>query len=175
MKYSTPLQCDKYYHIYNHAVGNENIFREGGNYLYFLKKYAELIYPFCNTYAYCLMPNHFHFLIRIRGEDEIVKSYQESKKIKSEIKDDLDFAKIVIQQFSNFFNGYAKAFNRKYDRMGALFVDYLKRIEVEDELYFTRLINYIHSNPVHHGFVKKLKDWQYSSYHSIISPKPSKL
>ena len=174
MKYAVPLVSSKFYHIYNHAVGNENLFREDANYLFFLKKFSTYIYPFCSTYAYCLMPNHFHLLILVRDEEEIIYNFKELKNLKT-VENIPPTERIVMQQFSNFLNGYAKAYNIKYKRKGALFLDYLRRIEITDETYFTRLINYIHSNPIHHGFTKKLEDWIYSSYHAIISPKPSRL
>jgi putative transposase len=63
MNYSEPLLCNRYYHLFNHAIGSDNLFKEKENYLYFLRKYGIYISPVCQTYAYCLMPNHFHFLI----------------------------------------------------------------------------------------------------------------
>ena len=72
MKNYTPiLECDKYYHIFNHAVSNNNLFKNDGNYNFFLKKYAKYIFPIADTFAYCLMPNHFHFAVRIKKEKEI--------------------------------------------------------------------------------------------------------
>ncbi|MEX2592037.1 MAG: transposase, partial [Anditalea sp.] len=56
------------YHIYNHANGTENIFREEENYRYFLRQYEKYLGPVVNTFAYCLMPNHFHMLVRVREE-----------------------------------------------------------------------------------------------------------
>ncbi|MNR36739.1 hypothetical protein D3C85_1546990 [compost metagenome] len=81
-----------------------------------------------------------------------------------------------MQRLSNFLNSYAKAFNKQHDRKGALFIDFTKRKEITNEAYFTRVINYIHQNPIHHGFCKEAKDWAYSSFNSIISMnKSSKL
>ncbi|KQR72301.1 hypothetical protein ASF92_03140 [Pedobacter sp. Leaf176] len=78
-----------------------------------------------------------------------------------------------VQQF---LNSYAKAFNKQNKRKGALFLDFTRRIEIKDESYFSKLINYIHQNPVHHQFCKLPEDWDYSSYNSIISiNKKSKL
>lgn len=74
-----------------------------------------------------------------------------------------------MQQLSNFLNSYAKAFNKQHNRRGALFLDFTRRKEIKDEFYFSRIINYIHQNPVHHRFCKSAADWEYSSYNSIIS------
>lgn len=60
-----------YYHVYNRANGNELLFLNDENYRFFLQKYFEYISPIANTFCYCLMPNHFHFLIQIKAEDEL--------------------------------------------------------------------------------------------------------
>ena len=59
-----PLRFGCYYHIYNRGNNRENLFIERRNYPYFLKLYAKHIQPVAETYAYCLLPNHFHFAIR---------------------------------------------------------------------------------------------------------------
>jgi len=65
-----PLEPDNFYHIYNHAVSKENIFRSEENFDFFLKKYHKYISPIADTFAYCLMPNHFHFAVKIKSADE---------------------------------------------------------------------------------------------------------
>ena len=62
------------YHVYNRANGNEKLFLLDHNYRFFLKKYEEYISPFVDTFCYCLMPNHFHFLIKIK-EEKILKAH----------------------------------------------------------------------------------------------------
>jgi putative transposase len=89
---------------------------------------------------------------------------------------EFDFHKIIMQKLSNFLNSYAKSFNKQNSRKGALFLDFTKRIEITNEFYFTRVVNYIHQNPVNHGFCKIASEWNYSSYNSIIAiSKHSKL
>lgn len=70
------LESDKYYHIYNHANGFENVFRCNENYLFFIQKYRFHLLPFIDTYAYCLMPNHFHLLIRVKSREEMLESME---------------------------------------------------------------------------------------------------
>jgi REP element-mobilizing transposase RayT len=174
MKYTEPLLSEQFYHIYNHAIGNENLFRNAENYQYFLKRYADFISPIASTYAYCLLPNHFHFLIRIKSEIELLEYYK-LKYVEAEKKPEFVVADFAMQQFSNFFNAYAKAFNKSYKRKGALFLDYMKRKSVTDEKYLSNLLHYIHYNPVHHGICKKIGDWDYTSFHAHISQKPTRL
>lgn len=169
MKYHAKFHPDNFYHVFNHAVGKENLFNRHENYLFFLAKFDFYISPIAKTYCYCLMPNHFHLLIQIRGE-EMIRQLAENNK------HDFDVHKYVMQKISNFLNSYAKAFNKENNRKGALFLDFTKRIEINNAGYFTGLINYIHYNPVRHHFCQFPTDWIYSSCNSIISTdKTSKL
>ena len=152
---------EKYYHIYNHAVGSDNLFKSDENYLFFLNRYDKYLSQVFKTYAYCLMPNHFHMLIQIRDE-ETIRNLFSSGKVE-------DLHKFIMQRLSNFLNSYSKASNKQQSRKGRLSIDFTKRKEITNEFYFTRVVNYIHQNPVHHGFCKEAKDWDYSSYNSIIS------
>lgn len=175
MKHTDPLYPYQYYHLYNHAVGRDNFFNNDDNYRYFLKKYTQYIYPICQTYAYCLMPNHFHFLVRVRDEAVLFSHAQTLYPDKTLVESDFSYPDFVMQQFSNFFNGYTKAYNKVYQRRGALFIDYLRRKRVESERYFIKLVHYIHYNPVHHGFCQNVADWPYSSYRAVLSQQESKV
>lgn len=165
MKGLDKFEPSTFYHVVNHAVGTENLFRSKDNYHYFLKRYAHYTRSVCDTVCYCLMPNHIHFLIRVN--DEVL--LREHPKFKG------DFHKLVMQQLSNLLNAYAKAFNKKYERKGALWLDYTKRFKIKNDRYLTSVINYIHQNPIKHGFVRDMNDWEYSSYHSHLSTKQTLL
>jgi REP element-mobilizing transposase RayT len=153
-----PLIPGGYYHIYNRGNNRENIFREARNYDYFLRLYAKHIFSVADTYAYCLLKNHFHFLIRIKEDLSGLKNLTG-----------------LSRPFSNFFNAYARAFNRAYGRTGALFQRPFGRVPVTTDAHFTRLITYIHQNPQKHGFVSDFREWPYSSYHAHLSDKATRL
>lgn len=165
MKYQAEFEQETFFHIFNHAVGNENLFRNDDNFVYFLKKYDEYSNRVWETYAYCLMPNHFHFLIKIQS----IEVLEQLPKFSDNVHE------FVMQNLSNLLNAYAKAYNIRYQRKGALFLDSTKRIAIKDDTYFTTLINYIHQNPVHHGFCQSTDEWIYSSYHACLSEKKSKI
>ncbi|MBN2772126.1 MAG: hypothetical protein JXR90_15650, partial [Spirochaetes bacterium] len=74
------------------------------------------------------------------------------------------YSKYISQQFSNFFNAYTKAINKKYDRKGGLFIQNFKRRIIESQTDFVNVMVYIHTNPVHHGYCKKPEKWKYTSY-----------
>ena len=159
MQQIIPLENGKYYHIYNRGINSDILFKENDNYNYFLKLYETHIDPIGETFAWCLMKNHFHFLIRIKEIDEI----------KAEIKI------LPSQSFSNLFNAYTKAFNKKYNRHGALFERPFRRKWVNYDSYFQNLIVYIHNNPVHHKICDNPLEYAWSSYLSCLSDKPTKL
>ncbi len=163
------------YHLYNHANGSENLFRSDENYHYFLRKYAEYIYPIADTYAYCLMPNHFHLMVKIRSEDVVLEFLQLKRPTLQGFETLGGFSNAISKQFSHFFNGYTQAYNKMYNRKGSLFMPNFKRKVITNDQYFTQLIVYIHLNPVKHGFCKGLFDWVHSSIHSYASVKTSKL
>ena len=105
-----PLESGCYYHLYNHANGSDTLFRNDENYYYFLEKYIQHIDPFVNTFAYCLMPNHFHLFIQVLESPTHTSEVLET----SEVSKEIDLSK----RLSNLFNAYTKAYNKKYDRMG---------------------------------------------------------
>ena len=155
------FEFDATYHIFSHGNGKELIFREDSNYLFFLKKFGKYIAPVADIYAYCLLPNHFHLLLKFRNSDN-----QEFD----------DEHKFLMKQLSNFLNSYAKAFNKVYDRRGALFLNPIKRKRIDNEKYLLKVLHYIHNNPLNHGIVSKLEDWKHSSYKSYLNAdKESKL
>lgn len=174
-----PFEPGTVYHVYNHGNAEDNIFREEENYVYFLKKYAHYIYPVARTYAFCLMPNHFHLMVRIRGKEALRVFYKGKNRSKDpqSLQDfaDLNFADLVSNQFKNFLISYAKAFNKRYNRRGSLFFDNINRKPVKEDAYYTQLICYIHQNPVKHGYADHPSQWPFSSYQIMLSQKTTHL
>ncbi len=163
------------YHVFNHANGWENLFVEPKNYDFFLSKFSLHVLPVVNVYAYCLMPNHFHMSLRIKSSKELTAYFDwvnKGKGMPVQIFSDHLLIKKVSKSFSNLFNSYAQAFNKTYDRMGSLFMQNMKKQEVLSDEYFCRVIHYIHANPVHHGFVKTIDKWPYSSFNSFLDNRP---
>ena len=122
-----PLEYGEIYHIYNRDNNGEIIFIEERNYAYFMQLYEKYISPFADTFAYCLMPNHFHFLIRIKtdlpgfgnleGLDaESLKPDRESQELRSS--EERSSYQRLGQQFATFFGTYTKAFNKCLRQFG---------------------------------------------------------
>jgi len=165
-----PLEANKTYHIFNHANGFESLFISEENKRFFMERYAAHIAPIADTYAYCLMNNHFHLLLKIKGEEEVVNhmtSKVQNFESHAGVENKIEY--FVSRQFANFFSSYTQAFNKMYGRMGSLFMKNFKREEITTEEHFRALVAYIHRNSVHHRFCNQYSDWKFSSYNSFVS------
>ena len=142
----------EYFHIYNHAVNQELLFRDDKDYEYFLNKFEKSLKTIpASIVAFCLMPNHFHFFLRQDGNI------------------------LVFRLFDSSFRPYVMHFNTKYKRKGTLFQGPLQHIHVTSNNYFVQLCKYIHFNPIKAGLVGKLTDWKFSNYLEWIGERKSKL
>lgn len=153
-KYSPAFEPGHFFHVYNHAIGSELLFREGENYLFFLDKFSQFLSPYVSLYTYCLLPNHFHLLIKVSEQSN---------------------SEQVSEQFRKFLISYSKSFNKRFFRNGGLFKRHLKRVHVSSDEYLIWLIFYIHRNPVHHNYTKNFRTYPWSSYRSLISNKDTNL
>ena len=162
-KHIEPLHAGMTYHVYNRGINKETIFRNDNNYRYFLKKYFHYLNTIADTYCFCLLENHFHFLLKIKTEEAI---RQQLNSIKHKTK---TVEQIISQQFSNLFNGYAQAYNKMYNRTGGLFEEPFRRKLIDSDDYFSKVIAYIHLNPVKHQLTNKFEDYLYSSYRLVVN------
>jgi putative transposase len=152
-----PLYPGQFYHIFNRGNNHENLFYRKANFIYFLNRYDYYLNEYLETYSYCLLPNHFHLLVRVKEVEQLL---------------DLpglgNLEGLISQQFSNFFNSYAKAINKQQNRSGSLFQKNFKRIRVDHKKYLANLVYYIHANPQFHGLVDDFRNWPYSSYAKFL-------
>lgn len=128
------------YHIVFRGINRQQIFEEDEDYerfLYLLKQYQQI----CSyhIYAYCLMPNHIHLLIK-EGTEELG------------------------QTFRRIGASFVYWYNLKYGRTGHLFQDRYKSEVVEDDAYLLTVVRYIHRNPVKAGLCQEPEDYRYSSF-----------
>lgn len=165
-----PLEYGKFYHIYNRGINGCNLFRDNENYEHFLYLYDKHVGKVADTFAWVLMRNHFHLLVKIRTVQEL--NLQGFKNLEGLKGTDRNFAN---QQFANLFNAYTKAINKRYHRTGSLFEHPFKRIPVTTNDQLKYLVYYIHHNPIHHGFCEHYLEYPWSSYLTMISPKQTKL
>lgn len=168
-----PFQNQYFYHVYNRGINKQNIFENPGDYERFLKtldyyQYSDPKPRFSNKnrfkvkdytanpkiveiICYCLMPNHFHLLLRQLNDNGIVE---------------------FVSKVSN---SYTKSRNLKYNRIGPLLQGEFKAVLIENDEQLTHTSRYIHLNPYVADLAKKPEDFPYSSYSSFIGLREVKL
>jgi len=152
------FEPNKLYHVYNQGNNRQTLFFSEENYRYFLRRYKQLVSPFVDTIAYCLMPNHFHFLV--------YTNYRSTETTR--------VGSLMLTQLSNglrqLLSSYASAVNNAQHRSGSLFRQKTKSklLENSSENYPLIAFHYTHQNPLVSGLVKRLEDWEFSSYQDYL-------
>ncbi|MCF8009872.1 MAG: transposase [Clostridiales bacterium] len=135
------------YHIIMRGMNRQTIFEDEEDSIKFIQT-LDVYQKKCKfkVYAYCLMGNHVHLLVK-EGKEEL----------------GITFRRIGAS--------YVYWYNWKYERCGHLFQDRYKSETVEDDKYFLAVLRYIHQNPIKAGLVKELADYPWSSYREYINQK----
>jgi REP-associated tyrosine transposase len=154
------------YHIYNRGNNKLPIFFNGNNCLHFLKKVRKEIVPHCDILAYCLMPNHFHFLVQVRSllaqafkQIDIKESISQNGRISVQSERHPLSSAIGI-----LLSSYSQAVNKQNGTTGSLFQQKTKAKFLDNVDLARTVFHYIHQNPVEAGLVKHMEDWHFSSF-----------
>ncbi|MEK7461350.1 MAG: transposase [Patescibacteria group bacterium] len=165
-----PLRTNYVYHVFNRGVAKQTVFHDDLDYLHFIEaidyyrprdqKIPLSIYRrnqtpgvknqgFVETnveiLAFCLMPNHFHLMLRQTSENGI------------------------SHFLANVTNSYTRSYNTRYSRIGPLFQGPFKAVWVETDEQLIHLSRYIHLNPVVAGLAQKPEAYHWSSYNAYLS------
>jgi len=176
------------YHLYNQGNNKQKIFFNRENYLFFLTKIKNHILPFADIIAWCLMPNHFHIMIYVN------KSENNSSNILENINHNEHYNekqyKSLQQSIGIMLSSYTRAINNKNLNRGSLFRKHTKANQLTGNTYITRswyieqgvtkinfepsekqypniCFNYINFNPLKDGLVRRIEEWEFSSYLDI--------
>ncbi|HEY0298259.1 MAG TPA: hypothetical protein VGB84_03490 [Arachidicoccus sp.] len=176
-KYLADFEENEIYHVYNRTNNKEPLFLNDGHRSYFLKRYAEIVSPLLETFAWTLLDNHFHFLIKVKSYDHIWDFYDhlhknETELTQSEIRflnEEIGLSELVEFTFKRFFQSYAQAFNKNVNRKGSLFSKRFKRVKVDRDKHLMQTVIYIHANAVKHGLITDFTQYKWSSWHSFIN------
>ena len=151
-----PFLPNNYYHIYNRGANKADIFLNDKDYLFLLKQVKTHMREFgISVIAYCLMSNHYHFVLRQNGESKIN-----------------DFMQAVFFNYSSSFNS---SFNMIHKHSGTLFEGPFRAILVDKNEYLLHLCRYIHRNPLDAGIVVKPEQWHYSNDAEFIGQRKGTL
>ena len=165
------LHPHQVYHIYNRGNNRQQLFYEPENYPFFIEKTRKHISPNCDLLAFCLLPNHFHFLVH--ANEETILPFDHSKGTNPVLQQN------PLVQMSKFSHGvqqllssYAKAINKRHKRKGSLFTQNTRSKMTSSPAhqmdYTLWCFIYIHNNPVAAGLVDSPEKWPFSSYREYL-------
>jgi hypothetical protein len=183
------IACKGIYHVFYKGKQNEILFPTEEHYSHFLRLFFENISPLADVYSYCLLPNQFHIVLKIKSE-KVVFTYfkiagrfpEETMTLQElkELSEKSEFNKINIlsihlqKQFSHFFNIYAKElFLQKHRKDKLLGAFNSKKLTDESEIRST--VTQIHMLALQEKLVSELTSWKYNSYNAMLSDKPTRL
>lgn len=134
------------YHIYNQGNNRRRIFFNDQHYLFFLGKMRRQLLEHSRILAYCLMPNHFHWLVYAKEEPDSFDAHP------------------LVNRIATLLSSYTQGVNRQTGRSGSLFRQKTKAVELDTQNYARTCFYYIHQNPVRAGLAYDFSKWPYSSY-----------
>ncbi|WP_346855820.1 2-amino-4-hydroxy-6-hydroxymethyldihydropteridine diphosphokinase [uncultured Draconibacterium sp.] len=171
------LQAGNFYHIYNRGNNSQKIFFKDENYMFFLEKMKKHLSPFVSVIAWCLMPNHFHWVVFVHRENENSDTLTQSESITR--------LRTINQSIGILLRSYTRAIQKQENSTGSLFQTHTKAKLLIDEIeispaywntafgtqinnlegngYLETCVKYVHENPVYSGLVKNAENWEYSS------------
>jgi putative transposase len=154
------------YHIYNRGNNKLPIFFNSNNYVHFLKKVRKEVVPHCHILAYCLMRNHFHFLVQVRSL--LAQAFRQID-IKEGISQN---GRITVQTERHplssaigiLLSSYSQSINKQNGSTGSLFQQKTKAKYLDNIDLARTVFHYIHQNPVQARLVQNMEDWEFSSF-----------
>lgn len=164
------MHPDGFYHVYNRTNNQDLLFVNEENRRFFMQQYEHFLGYLTETCAWCLIPNHFHFLIKTKTKEAAIthlskaRSRELSKTEKLFLQGKREFYQLINKAFTRFFQSYSEAFNNVHKRKGNLFYSSFKCQYVANAYQLRNTILYIHSNPIKHGLVSHSDDFKWCSW-----------
>ncbi len=173
MNTTATLEEEKFYHIHNRGNGGASLFYRDEDYAYFLRQYDKHLSDYVDTYAYCLLPDQFHLLVRIKSRQDfpVRQDFPTQHDLGN-----LTAGEVVSELFRRFSMGYSKAINAQQHRTGSLFEKHFRRQEIHGEALLPLMVYHIH-HQLRHGSLPdtNYREYPWSSYGFFVTDKKTKL
>lgn len=179
------FEIGQYYHIFNRGSSSRKIFYKRENYLFFLRKMKEYLGPYVSFISWCLMPNHFHWVVFVHRNSHMITASERMKE------------RLLNDSIGILLRSYTRAIQKQESLTGSLFQQHTKAKPLIDEVkidpsywitefgteinysegkcYLETCVEYVHLNPVFDGLVIKAEDWEYSSFKDYLGMRKGKL
>lgn len=180
-KYKDAFIENQIYHVYNRTNNKEALFKSDKDRYCFLSHFDFYTAAFLDTYSWCLLPNHFHLLVKIKNYETVI-AYIISKPSKELCSTERKFLQqkatiheLINNVFQRFLISYTMKFNHHYERKGNLLHRPFKHVLINKETQFSQAAIYINANAQKHKIVNDFTKYKWSSYKTILSEQPTKL
>jgi REP element-mobilizing transposase RayT len=176
-QYKAPFCFKRHYHILFRSIDGIPLFKTAKERIFFLEKWKRFTAPIADTWAYSLLDNHSHFIVKIKQQEDVIRNVglltdeQKTKAIKQFTATPTDglFEQVAERQINSFLVSYANTYNNYTARKGGLFQQPFRRLFITDNAHLQQAIIYTHANAQKHGLVKNFADHPHHSYHEIIA------
>lgn len=166
------------YHVIFKANTGRTLFMSDENKRYFQQKIRLYLCPFVSIRSFNLLDNHVHLIIQIHSEKSIRRKLNQilpENQVQT-MKDYLNgistIHHLIARQISRLLICYAIAFNNQQGTVGHLFHRKFRRILIDNEVYLSQAILYVHANPIHHRITTQIEKYRWSSFYQLIRGAP---
>jgi putative transposase len=174
----SPFLPNNYYHIVFKAVDEIRLFKQARDHNIFLERFNFFTADFIDTWAYCMLNNHVHFIVKVKSKEEIIKNVLaivdekrtlSMQKFLTNSNEEIFLDEMIERQMNRFMVSYVNLYKRNYNHHGGMFQSPFKRLAIHDESYLQQAIIYVHANTVKHNLPYNFKDYECCSYKKIVS------
>jgi putative transposase len=175
-QYKAPFEFTSHYHLLFRSIDGIPLFKSINEKQFFLEKWKRFTDFIFETWAYCLLENHVHIIVKIKSAEEIelgLTKLPNESKTKSinqflETKTAELFETVAERQLNSFMVSYANTYNNIIERKGGVFQQPFRRSLIFEDAHLQQAIVYVHANAQKHGLIKDFQEHNYNSYHDII-------
>jgi putative transposase len=162
----TLFEPENMYYLRTQSIAQDYVFKSPWDYTHFLNAYQNYTLHIADTLTYCILPNQFHFIIRIQNNATTRKWLDKSK-------NPADFSQKMSKQFGKFISSFTQSYNQKHNNIGPLFIRPAKRDLLIDAEELNLYARHIHQLPSIFQLESSFEKWKYSSYPFITNERAS--
>lgn len=169
----SPFVPNNYYHLVFKSIDGILLFQQDGDYKVFLDRFWQFTNCVFDNWAYCLLSNHAHFIIKIKPIETVTKSIHKTelpkqtvamKKLLLTPESEAIFDEVIERQVNSFMVSFANYTKNKYRRHGGLFQKPFKRIRIDTDGWLQTAIIYVHLNSFKHKVFSDYTLYSHNSY-----------
>lgn len=176
-EFKAPFRYNQHYHVLFRSIDGVPLFKNDKERMFFLQKWNRFISIIAEVWAYCLLNNHTHFIIKTKTEEEVLTQLRQlnpeqiTKAIDGYLKTPTEeiFRSIMERQVNSFLVSYTNTYNNYIQRKGGLFQQPFRRLFINDEAHLQQAIICTHANAQKHGLVNHFSEHRWHSYYSVLN------